>query len=132
MPLFRRHVSSLSELLKAQGELGRELVLLASLERKGRLETALAAEDPRLHPEYTKVWRRYITRREAHSREVQFKLEARKRVLVLETSKGVSRYRMAKDLGLNPGNLHAFLTKSNATKLSLDRAFGLVRYLEAA
>jgi hypothetical protein len=122
----------LARLLKAQGDLERELVLLASLERDGRLESALAAEDPRLRPEYTKVWRSYVARRDAHARDAQLKLEARNRALALEKTKGVSRYRMAKDLGLNPGNLHAFLAQSNPTKLSLDRAFELVRYLEAA
>ena len=105
-------------------------MLLASLERESRLQSALAAEDPRLRPEYTKVWQSYLARRDAHARDAQLKLEARKRVLALETSKGVSRYRMAMDLGFNPGNLHAFLAQGNATKLSLDRAFELVRYLE--
>jgi hypothetical protein len=126
------HASRLSRLLKAPDDLERELATLVSLEQQGTLESALAAEDPRLRPEYTKVWRSYVARRDAHTRDAQLKLEARKRALALETSKGVSRYRMAKDLGLNPGNLHAFLAQGNATKLSLDRAFELVRYLEAA
>jgi hypothetical protein len=39
---------------------------------------------------------------------------------------------MAKDLGLNHGNLHAFLSQGNPTKLSLERVVGLVEYLEAA
>jgi hypothetical protein len=122
----------LSMLLKMHGDLQRELATLVSLEQQDRLESALAAEDPRLRPEYTKVWRSYVVRRDAHRRDAQLKLEARKRVLALETSKGVSRYRMAKDLGFNPGNLHAFLAQGDPTKLSLDRALGLVRYLEAA
>lgn len=53
-------------------------------------------------------------------------------MLALEAAKGVSRYRMAKDLGLNPGNLHAFLAQGNPSKLSLDRVFELVSYVEAA
>ena len=126
------HAPRLSKLLKTQGDLDRELAYLVSLEQDGRLESALAAEDPRLRLEYTKVWRSYVARRDAHARDAQLKLEARNRVLALEKSKGVSRYRMAKDLGLNPGNLHAFLAQGNATKLSLDRALELVRYLEAS
>jgi hypothetical protein len=122
----------LSTLLKMHGDLKRELATLVSLEQLGRLESALAAEDPRLRPEYTKVWRSYVVRRDAHIRDAQLKLEARNRVLALERDKGVSRYRMAKDLRLNPGNLHAFLAQGNATKISLDRALSLVRYLEAA
>jgi len=126
------HASRLSRLLKEQDDLNRELATLDSLEQERRLESALAAEDPQLRPEYSKVWRSYVVRRDAHVRDAQLKLEARNRVLALEESKGVSRYRMAKDLGLNPGNLHAFLAQGNPAKLSLERAFSLVRYLEAA
>jgi len=39
---------------------------------------------------------------------------------------------MAKDLGLNPGNLHAFLSQGDPTKLSLDLVADLLKYLEAA
>lgn len=44
----------------------------------------------------------------------------------------LSRYRMARDLGLNDGNLHAFLAQGKPNALSLKRAFDLVEYLEAA
>jgi hypothetical protein len=59
-------------------------------------------------------------------------LVARARVLALASQKGVSRYRLAKDLGLNPGNLHSFLAHGDPRKLSLDKAVALVKYLEAA
>ena len=122
----------LSKRLDGRADLQRELEVLVSLEGCGRLEAALANEDKRLRREYFKVWRSYLVRRDAPSRDAQLKLEARKRVLALESTKHVSRYRMAKDLGLNPGNLHAFLAQGNASKLSLDRAYRLVDYLEAA
>lgn len=122
----------LSKLLEDQGNLDRELTTLVSLEKRGRLESALGAESSRLRREYSKVWRSYVVRRDAPVRDAELKLEARKRALALEAAKGVSRYRMAKDLGLNPGNLHAFLAQGKASKLSLDRAYGLVTYLEAA
>ena len=66
------------------------------------------------------------------SREADLKLEVRRQVLELEKVKCVSRYRMAKDLGLNPGNLHAFLAQSNPRKLSRKRALELLEYLRAA
>ncbi len=47
-------------------------------------------------------------------------------------TRNVSRYRMAKDLGLNQGNLHAFLGQGNPNNFSLDHAFELVSYREAA
>lgn len=122
----------LSELLEDRERLLGELETLVSMEQAGRLEPALATEDPRLRPEYSKVWRSYVARRDAPVRDAELKLEARKRVLALEKAKGVTRYRMAKDLGLNPGNLHAFLAQGDPSKVSLDRALGLVEYLEAA
>ncbi len=128
----RGHDARLSQMLAGQPGLAHELKVLVALERDGRLESAISAEDPRLRPEYSKVWRSYVARRDASARDAHLKLEARKRVLALESAKGVTRYRMAKDLGLNPGNLHAFLAQGNPSKLSLDRALQLVSYLEAA
>ena len=78
------------------------------------------------------MWRSYVARRDAPARDARLKMAARDRVLALEAEKRVSRYRMAKDLGLNPGNLHAFLTQGVPSKLALDKAYGLVKYLEAA
>ena len=109
-----------------------ELDLLVSLDKAGRLEDALASEDSRLRPEYSKAWRSYVVRRDATVRDARLKLDARDRALALEADRSVSRYRMAKDMGLNPGNLHAFLSQGKAEKLSLEKAYALVEYLEAA
>ena len=119
-------------LLEGHDDLRRECKLLAGLAADGTLEQALSAQDARLRPEYLKVWRSYLARRDAHLRDAGLKLEARKRALALAKAKKVTRYRMASDLGLNPGNLHAYLVQANPSKLSLDRAMELVRYLEAA
>lgn len=110
----------------------RELGVLMSLQSASRLESALAEEDPRLRPEYSKTWRSYVARRDATRRDAELKLEARRRVLDLAAQKGVTRYRMARDLGLNDGNLHAFLVQGKPSALSLARVFDLVEYLEAA
>jgi transposase-like protein len=90
----------------------------------------LADADPELRPEYAKLWRSFVARRDAHRRDADLKSEARQRALALAHEKGVSRYRMARDLGLNDGNLHAFLAQGNVRKLSLERALALVRYLQ--
>ncbi len=122
----------LSGLLRGRRKLERELEVLEWLDRRGELESALAGEDARLRPEYSKVWRSFVVRRDAPVRDTELKRQARERALELEARKSVTRYRMAKDLGLNQGNLHAFLAQGNVSKLSLDRALGLVDYLEAA
>jgi len=124
--------TQLSRLLSSDSHLVSELTLLDSLEQQGRLEAALDSGDSRLRPEYVKAWRSFVVRRDAPDRDASLKLLARERALELERRKGVTRYRMAKDLGLNPGNLHAFLAQGNASKLSLARAYQLVEYLDAA
>jgi hypothetical protein len=121
----------LAELL-GDNPLAFEVHAVEQLADGGRLEQALSAADPGLRPEYAKAWRSYAVLRGATSRDARLKLEARERVLTLESERAVTRYRMAKDLGLNPGNLNAFLVQGDARKLSLDKALRLVRYLEAA
>lgn len=129
--VVREDGDRMRHLLADQPTLQAELASLASLHDRGRLERALEKGGHALRPEYAKVWTSYVARRDAHDRDEDLKSDARKQVLVLERSKGVTRYQMAKDLGLNPGNLHAFLAQGNMRKLSLDRANGLVRYLRA-
>jgi len=126
------HADQLARLLGGQSDRVEELEALVALHRLGALESALAQDDSGLPSEYAKVWRSFVVRRDAPERDAALKHEARRQVLVLEAETGVSRYRMAKDLGLNPGNLHAFLAQANVSKLSLENAYALVRYLRAA
>lgn len=109
-----------------------DLRYLDALAQARALEEALSNEDPRLRPEYHKVWRSYVARRDANLRDADLKRTARQRIMDLEQEREVSRYRMAKDLRLNPGNLHAFLTQGNVAKLSLNHAYELLDYLDAA
>lgn len=122
----------LARLLDGHRDRVAELEALVALERDGALESALAEEASGLSSDYAKVWRSFVVRRDALVRDAELKREARAQVLALQAKTGVSRYRMAKDLGLNPGNLHAFLAQSNVSKLSLENAYALVRYLRAA
>lgn len=124
--------SRLAQLLGGRCDRVSELEALVALDRLGALESALAEEDSAPSSEYAKVWRSYVARRDALERDAALKREARMQALALEAKTGVSRYRMAKDLGLNPGNLHAFLAQANVSKLSLENAYALVRYLRAA
>lgn len=122
----------MSRLLPERPDLQRELQALANLDADGMLERALEAGDSSLRPEYLKVWSSYVSRRDAHKRDNDLRLAVRERILELESQKRVTRYRMAKDLGLNPGNLHAYLAQADPTKLSIDRVAELVDYLTAA
>lgn len=136
-PLFlwaakTNRATRLSDLFEGRPALQAELARLTALERTGGLEATLESRDPGLRDEYVDVWRAYVDRRDVKKHDDEMKLQARNRVLALEANKHVTRYRMAKDLGLNPGNLHAFLAHGNPKKISLKRAFDLVGYLEVA
>lgn len=109
-----------------------ELSKLRALSSSGNLENALSSEDLPLPPAYLKTWTSYVSRRDASKRDEMLKSAVRDRVLAAEAARHVTRYRMAKDLGLNHGNLHAFLSMGNTKKLSLDRAYELLKYVEAA
>jgi hypothetical protein len=109
-----------------------ELRTAERLSGEGRLVRALENSRSPLRVEYAKAWQSYVARRDAPQRDAELKLVARERALTLEAQRHVSRYRMAKDLGLNPGNLHAFLAHGDPRKLSLDKAMRVVKYLEAA
>jgi hypothetical protein len=122
----------LARLLEDRPTLAAEVRLASQLADEDRLESALASGAPALRPEYAKAWRSYVARRDAPSRDARLKLASRERALALKAEKGVSQYRMAKDLGLNPGNLNAFLVQGDPRKLALDKAYALVKYLEAA
>jgi hypothetical protein len=110
----------------------RELEQLEGLRESGRLERALSSPASPLRPEYAKAWNSYVARRDAHKRDVDLKLAARERALALEAQKKVTRYRLAKDLGLNPGNLHSFLSQGDMSHVSQKNALAVVKYLEAA
>jgi hypothetical protein len=109
----------------------RELEQLEALRESGRLEWALVSPASPLRPEYAKAWDSYVARRDAHERDVDLKLAARERALALEAQKKVTRYRLAKDLGLNPGNLHSFLSQGDTRHVSRKSALAVVKYLEA-
>ena len=125
-------VERFAELLADSPSLVAELRAAEQLQGDGRLETAIGGQRSAFRGEYAKTWQSYVARRDAPQRDADLKLVARERALALEAQKHVSRYRLAKDLGLNPGNLHAFLTQGDPRRLSLDKAAGVVKYLEAS
>lgn len=132
MAVVTGRAEELARHLSDQPQLLAELRVLQDLANGDQLEVALASDTTGLREEYMKTWRSFVARRDAGARDERLKRVARERVLALETTRRVTRYRMAKDLGLNPGNLHAFLTQGNVSKLSLQHAYDLVDYLEAA
>lgn len=56
----------------------------------------------------------------------------RKKVKRLQTSGNISNYRIYADLGLNPGNINAWLKLGECGKVSLNTARKVLSYVENA
>ena len=97
---------------------------------KASMEAALTSDSSYLEDEYKKVYRSYLTVRDRKKGELHTKALMRNRIVRLQKEKGVSNYRVYKDLGLNQGNMNAYLKNGDCSKVSLDTARKAVSYLE--
>ena len=103
--------------------------LLTRYDKSG-METALTNDDPYLGAEYKKVYRSYLANRDRKKGELHSKALMRTKIVRLQKEKGVSNYRIYKDLKLNHGNMNAYLKNGDCSKISLDTARKAVVYLE--
>lgn len=90
----------------------------------------LTEEDPALPLEYHKVWHSYMSQKNRGKADDHTKELMRQKVKRLQQKCGVTNYRIYTDLGLNPGNLNAWLKYGHSDKVSLDTARRTVRYME--
>ena len=98
---------------------------------KAAMEAALSNDDPLLREEYRKVYRSYLTARDKKIGELHTKNLMRNRIIRLQDEKGVSSYRIYKDLGINQGNMNAYLKNGDCSKVSLNIARKAIQYLES-
>lgn len=105
---------------------------LANRYDKKSLEVALRSASSPLPEEYKKVWRSYLSKRNRPQHDNHTKELIRNKAVKLQKEKEVSNYRIYADLGLNPGNLNAWLKYGDPNKVSLDTARRTVKYLENA
>lgn len=85
-----------------------------------------------LSEEYHKVWRSYISEKNRYKTDDYTKELVRKKVKRLQMSGNISNYRIYADLGLNPGNLNAWLKHGECGKVSLNTARKVLSYVENA
>jgi len=90
---------------------------------------ALEANDPTVPARYQKVFDSYITKKESTARDRRYIERIHSTIAGLQRDLGVSNYRLYKDLGLNPGNINAYLKHGDTTKLSRKTASRLLDYL---
>ncbi len=83
---------------------------------------AFLTNDPELPSAYHKVWRSYMAQKNRKDTDAQTKEMMRQRILAMQTDKGVSNYRIYKELDLNPGNINDWLKNGAGEKVSLATA----------
>ena len=96
------------------------------------LEELLLVDDSRLPKRYCKVYRSYLSVRDRQDADDHTKQLMWQKAKKLQSEKQVSNYRVYTDLQLNPGNANAFLKNGDPSKVSLNTAREVLRYLEAA
>ena len=118
MNLFRRFPAVEQKFLR------RPFLALSGVDLEQALETMQDAENG-----YHKLWCSYVSVRDRQQADDHTKMLMHKRVRELQAQKQVSNYRIYHDLNLNPGNLNAWLTHQNCSKVSLNTARKTLNYL---
>ena len=95
---------------------------------KDTVLSLLTRDDPALPEGCRKVWRSYLAQKNRCAAESDTKELMRQRILALQKENGLSTYRLYTDLGLNPGNINAWLKYGESSKVSLQTARRLYRY----
>ena len=104
--------------------LRRPFLALSGVDLEQALETMQDAENG-----YHKLWCSYVSVRDRQQADDHTKMLMHKRVRELQAQKQVSNYRIYHDLNLNPGNLNAWLTHQDCSKVSLNTARKTLNYL---
>ena len=82
----------------------------------------LEDEHSKLHENYKKVYRSYRSVASKQQTDDNTKRLLLERTRRRQAESGVSNYRLYRDLGLNPGNVNAYLKHGDVGKVSLDTA----------
>lgn len=111
-------------------QLHTEYASLLELFDKARMLEALMSQSSNLPSGYLKIWKSYLSEKNRIATDNQTKVLMRNQIVRLQNEKHVTNYRLYVDLGLNPGNLNAFLKHGDSSKLSLDTSRKVLNYLE--
>ena len=102
-------------------------VLAGKLEEHGSLEALLSSDDA--PPRYAAVLAAFRAQGDALSADRRMNALLRPRIAKALAQKGITRYKLCKALGLNPGNVYAYLAGDDA-KVSKETAWRMLGYAE--
>ena len=70
--------------------------------------------------EYKTIYDNYLNKKNSKKNDDMLKELMQKRIVELKDEKGISNYRIYKELNLNPGNVNAFLKNADVSKVGLN------------
>lgn len=89
-------------------------------------------ENKKCSNEFNKVFASYLYQKNRKTVEDELKNKMIQKIILLAREKQLSRYRIAKELKLNPGNLNSFLNHQKTNALSMKKSLLLLNYLNAS
>jgi hypothetical protein len=78
---------------------------------------------------YQKVFNTYLSLKNKKENEKELKVKMISKVLELISVKKISKYRLSKELGINPGNLNSYLNHRKTDALNMQKCNKLINYL---
>lgn len=78
---------------------------------------------------YRTVYKNYLYQRDIKEQENRLKFIMYKKILEVKQVKGVTNYRIYKELNLNQGNANAFLKNGDTSKVSLDTVRTILEFV---
>lgn len=82
-------------------------------------------------PRYKKVLCAYEAKRDAIDTDRRIVALMREKILASLNQAGITRYQLCKDLGLNMGNVYAYLDKGDTTKVSRSTARRIMEHAQS-
>lgn len=79
--------------------------------------------------EYRTVYENYLYKRDLKKSENKIIMLMQRQITAVKQEKGISNYRVYKNLSLNPGNINAFLTNGDVTKVGLNTARTILAFV---
>lgn len=70
--------------------------------------------------EYKTIYENYLNQKNTKRNNDKLKALMQKKIVEVQTEKGITNYRIYKALNLNPGNVNAFLKNADTSKVGLD------------
>lgn len=79
--------------------------------------------------DYKTIYENYLYKRDLKKSENKIIRLMQKQITLAKQEKGISNYRIYKSLNLNPGNINAFLTNGDVTKVGLNTARTILAFV---